>query len=105
MLPPTLLCSPPCSTWTWIASIDIIDAFHLGLPCICSYHHIPYALRIDVQQSLHILLSQFTFDLSNVIAWHVFLLFPFWCLSFPQRGGEKGHQETCAHLHRYMGGD
>ncbi len=72
VLPPTLLCFPPYSTWTWIASIDIIDAFHLGLPCLCSYHHIPYALRIDVQQTLHILLSWFTFDLSNVIAWYVF---------------------------------
>ncbi len=27
----------PLSTWTWIASINIIDVFHLGLPCPASY--------------------------------------------------------------------
>jgi hypothetical protein len=34
-----------------------------------------------------------------------FLLFLLWCLSFPPWGGEKGHQETCIHLHWYIGGN
>jgi hypothetical protein len=33
------------------------------------------------------------------------LLFLSWCLSFPLWGSGKGHQETCIHLHRYMGGN
>jgi len=49
MLPPILPCSLPSSTWTWIASIDIIDAFNLGLFDPRSYHHVPYALRVDVE--------------------------------------------------------
>lgn len=32
-----------------------------------------------------------------------FLLFFFWCLSFPPKGGEKGYQDICIRLHRYMG--
>jgi hypothetical protein len=48
---------------------------------------------------LHIPLSQLTSNPSNIITWHVFLLFLFWCLSFPPHGGEKGHQNTHACLH------
>jgi len=66
MLPSTLPCFPPSSTWTWIASINIIDVFHLGLPHPRLYHHIPYSLRVDVQQALHIPLSQLTLDLSDI---------------------------------------
>ncbi len=54
---PTLPCSPPSSTWTWIASINIVDVFHLGLPCPHSYQHIMYTLRIDVQWAFYIPLS------------------------------------------------
>jgi hypothetical protein len=57
-MPLTLPCFPPPLAWTWITSIDIIDVFHLGLPHPCSYHHIPYALRVDIQQALYI----FCFD-------------------------------------------
>ncbi len=56
VLPLTLPCSPPFLTWTWIAFIDIIDAFHLGLLHLHSYHHIPYVLQVDVQWALHIFL-------------------------------------------------
>jgi hypothetical protein len=34
-----------------------------------------------------------------------FFLFPFWCLCFLPQGGEKGHQETWAHLHWHVGGN
>jgi hypothetical protein len=54
LLPPTLSCFFPFSTWTWIASINIIDVFHLGLPHFHSYHHILYVLQVDVQWILHI---------------------------------------------------
>ncbi len=33
------------------------------------------------------------------------MLFHSWCLSFPPQGGEKGHQETHAHLCQYMAQD
>ncbi len=105
VLPPTLPCFPPSLTWTWIAFINIIDVFHLGFPHPCFYHYIPYVLQVDIQQPLHIFLSQLTFNPSDVVTWHVFLLFPSWCLSSPPQGGEKGHQETCACLHHYMGDD
>jgi len=72
MLPPTLPCSAPSSTWAWIASIDIINVFHLGLSRPCFYHHIPYAFRVDVQQTLHIPLFQLTSDPSDVVTWHFF---------------------------------
>jgi hypothetical protein len=49
MLPPTLPCSPPSLAWTWITSINIIDVFHLGLPCRCFYHHIPHVFQVNVQ--------------------------------------------------------
>ncbi len=42
-MPLTLSSSPP-SALTWIASVNIIDVFHLGLPRPCSYHHIPYVV-------------------------------------------------------------
>jgi hypothetical protein len=42
----TLPSSPPPSVYTWITSLDIIDDFHLDLPCPHLYHHIPYALSI-----------------------------------------------------------
>jgi hypothetical protein len=38
----------PSSTWTWIASLDLIDVFHLGLPHPRSYHHIPYVIHVKV---------------------------------------------------------
>ncbi len=41
-----------------------------------SYHHIPYAFQIDVQQALHIPLFRLTFDPSNIASWH------FFCYSF-----------------------
>ncbi len=68
MLPLTLPCSPPILTQTQIASIDIIDAFDLGLLHPCSYHHIPYAFQVDVQQALDIPLFQLTYDPSNIVA-------------------------------------
>ncbi len=74
MLPLTLPCSPLFSALTWIASIDIINAFHLGLYHPCSYRHIPYAFRIDVQQTLHIHLFLLTFDHSDITTWHFFVI-------------------------------
>ncbi len=72
VLPLTLPCSLPSLTWTSIASIDIINVFHLDLSCPYSYHHIPYALQVDTQRTLHILKFQLTFDPSNIAPWHVF---------------------------------
>ncbi len=46
-MPSTLLSSPPLA-WTWIASLNIINVFHLGLPHPHSYHHIPYAFYVEV---------------------------------------------------------
>jgi hypothetical protein len=42
----------------------------------CFYHHIPYALQVDVQWGLHIPLSWLAFDPSDVAVWHLF------CYSF-----------------------
>jgi hypothetical protein len=47
VLPSTLPYSPPFLVCTWITSINIIDAFHLNLFHLHSYHHIPYVLRVD----------------------------------------------------------
>jgi hypothetical protein len=47
LMPSTLLSSPPLA-WTWIASLNIINVFHLGLPHPHSYHHIPYAFYVEV---------------------------------------------------------
>jgi hypothetical protein len=33
------------------------------------------------------------------------LLFLFWCLLFPLRGGEKNHQDRGVCLRQYMGDD
>ncbi len=73
---PTLQCSPPSSTWTWIESINIIDVFHLGLPCPHSYQHIMYTLRIDVQWILYIPLFQLTSNPFDIVTLHSF------CYSF-----------------------
>jgi hypothetical protein len=53
-MPPTLAFSLLFSAWTWIASLDIINSFHLGLPRPRSYHHIPYVVHVEVQCALHI---------------------------------------------------
>jgi hypothetical protein len=99
------LSSSPHSAWTWIESLNIIDVFHLGLPCPCSYHHIPYVLRVKVQHALCIPLVRLAVRPFNITTWHAFLFFHSWCLSFLPQGGEKGDQKTCAHLRRYVAGD
>jgi hypothetical protein len=77
------LSSSPHLAWTWIASLNIIDVFHLGLPCPRSYHHIPYVFRVKVQHALCIPLVRLAIRPSNTTIWHAFLLFHSWCLSFP----------------------
>lgn len=37
----------PSYIWTQITSMDIINAFHLGLPHLSSYHCIRYALHVQ----------------------------------------------------------
>jgi len=88
---PSLLLS---STWTWIASLNIINMFHLDLPHPRSYHHIPYAICVEVQHVLHIPLIWLAIDPNDIAMWHVFLFFHSWCFSFSPWGGEKGHQKT-----------
>jgi hypothetical protein len=57
--------------------------------------------RVEVQHLLRIPLAQLVVKPFNIVAWHAFLLFHSWCLSFLHWGGEKGHQETHTHLHWY----
>ncbi len=76
-MPPTLSNSPLSSTWAWIPSIYIINAFHLGSPCPRSYHHIPYPLHDNVQHAFHIPLICMATNPSNIATWHAFLLFLF----------------------------
>jgi hypothetical protein len=104
MLPLILPCSPSLA-WTWIASIDIIDVFHMGLSCLHSYHHISYARRVDIQWALHILLFQLTFDPFDVATWHVFFVIPFLLCPFFYGVVKKNHHEIGIHLCQYMGGD
>jgi hypothetical protein len=84
------------SDWTWIASLDIINVFHLGLPHPHSYHHIPYVICVEVQHGLHIPLTRLAIDQFDITTWHVFLFFhsPFLVFFFSSQGGEKGHQKT-----------
>jgi hypothetical protein len=49
-----LLNFPPPFAWVWIATINIINAFHLGFSHPYSYHHISYPLHVNVQHTLHI---------------------------------------------------
>ncbi len=51
-----------------------------------SYHHISYALRVEVQCVLHIPLIWLVVNPSNIVTWHAFLLFHSWCLSFSTMG-------------------
>ncbi len=104
LMPSALSFSPPSPAWTWITSLDIINAFHFGLPWLRSYHLIPYVICVEVQRVLHIPLVQLAIDPFDTIAWHAFLFFHSWCLSFSPLGGEKGHQEIHTHLHWYMVG-
>jgi len=62
----TLPSFPPPFVWTWITSLDIIDDFHLGLPCPHSYHHILYALLVKVEHVLQIFLAWLIVDPSNL---------------------------------------
>jgi hypothetical protein len=71
----TLPSSLPSSTWTWITSLNVINDFHFGLPCPCSYHHILYDLWVKVQRALHILLARLAINPSDITTWHAFLLF------------------------------
>jgi hypothetical protein len=83
--------------------MDCIIRYHRCLPSwftmLYSYHHIPYALHVEIQYNLHIPLAWLAINPSNIIAWHAYLFFHSWCLSFVPCGGEKGHQEIHAHLH------
>jgi len=82
-MPSALPFPPPSLAWMWIASLNIINVFHLALPHPHSYHHIPYALRLKVLWALRIPLAWLAIDPSNITTWHAFLLFYFCCLSFP----------------------
>jgi hypothetical protein len=84
--------------------IYIIDVFHLGLPRPCSYHHIPYALHVEVLRVLHIPLVQLVVNPFDLTTWHAFFFSHSWCLSCPPWDGEKGHQEMRTHLRQYMAG-
>jgi hypothetical protein len=66
----------------------------LGLPCPCSYHHIPYALRV--------FLYLYAINPFDITTWHAFLFFLSWCLYFLSRGGEKSHQKTHTHFYQYI---
>jgi hypothetical protein len=101
----TLLSSFLSLAWTWIASLDIIDVFHLCLPRPCSYHHIPYVFHVEVQRALCLLVVQLVINPSNITTWHAILLFNSWCLSILPWGGYKGHQDTHTHLCWYIAGD
>jgi hypothetical protein len=81
LMPLTLLYFPPL-TWTWITSLDIVHAFHLSLPRPHSYHHIPYVICVKIQCVLYIPLTWLDVDPSKIVAWHAFLLFHSWYLSF-----------------------
>lgn len=94
----------PSLAQTWITSLYIIDAFHLGLPRPYSYHHIPYTLHVEVLCDLRIPLVQLVVNPSNLTTWHAFLFFHSWCSSCPPWDGEKGHQEMCTRLCQYMVG-
>ncbi len=87
------------SAWTWIASLYIIDVIHFGIPCPYSYHHIPYALHVEVQHDLHIPLVRLAIDPFDITVWHASLFFHSWYISFLPWGGEKSHQDIHAHLH------
>jgi hypothetical protein len=99
---PLVISSSPPSTWTWIASLDIINVFHLSLPHPRSYDHIPYVICVEVQHVLHILLTWLAINPFDITTWHAFVLFHSWCLSFLPWGGEKAYQEMHACLCRYM---
>jgi hypothetical protein len=61
--------------WTCIPSLNIINVFHLGLPCPHSYHHIPCVLYVKVQCALHIFLARLIVNPFDIVAWHAFLFF------------------------------
>jgi hypothetical protein len=58
----------PFLAWTWITSLNIIDAFHFGLSHPYSYHYIPYFFHVEVQHALCIPLVQLAINPSNIVA-------------------------------------
>ncbi len=62
-------------TWTWIASLDIINVFRFSLPHPHSYHHIPYVFCVEVQRVLHILSAWLAIDPFDIATWDAFLFF------------------------------
>ncbi len=89
--------------------MDYIIRYH---QCFSSYFTTPliipsYSICSSCQGSTCFVhpLAQLVVEPSEIIAWHAFLLFHSWCLSFLPRSGEKGHQEMHTHLHWYMVGD
>jgi hypothetical protein len=66
-MPLTLLSFPPSLAWTWITSLDIINASIL-------IYHFPYAFCVEVHV-LRIPLVWLTIDPFDIATWHVFLLF------------------------------
>ncbi len=97
---PTLLSSPLFFNWAWIASISIIDAFHLNFPCLGSYHHIPYPLCVDVYHALHILIVSMAIDSFDMHPPHppVFLVLS----SFFHEVVRKATKRFTPHLHQYI---
>jgi hypothetical protein len=90
-----LLFSPPFSAWTWIASLDIIDVFHLGLPHLRSYHHIPYAFRVKVQCALQILLIQSIIDPSKITTCMHFCFSILGVYHFYHKSCKKPSRDSC----------
>jgi hypothetical protein len=74
-MPLTLQTSPLSLAWTRIASLNIIEVFHLGLRRPHSYRHISYVFRVKVQHVLRIPLIWLVVDSSDIATWHAFLVF------------------------------
>jgi hypothetical protein len=59
--------------------------FLLGFVKLQLYSCIPIALKQEVQLTFKFPLDYIAQNLSDVVAWHLFLLFPHWCLLLPIR--------------------
>jgi hypothetical protein len=78
---------PPPTTWAWMLNLDPLGTFRWG------FLNILVALKQEMQLTFKFPLNYIAQNLSDVATWHLFLLFPHWCLLLPIRRGHVGHNE------------
>jgi hypothetical protein len=93
----------PLVSWGWFQaqSSSILGLFESHLTCLCLFHRILQAIQHEVKQDFCLRFDQIAPDLTDELAWYLFLLLPHWFLHYTW-DGRSGQQKVFVHLRRFL---